>query len=114
MGRKFTYDYVYSMQSTQRQVYDEAAFGLVESVLEGYNGKYNKHHSLTYITLYLRKRVRAQALHARAAPKTSYSILWRFAFQNCSSYSLTCSYISFAEEPTSLQELLSGLTFVNH
>ena len=49
MGRKFTYDYVYSMQSTQRQVYDEAAFGLVESVLEGYNGKYNKHHSLTHV-----------------------------------------------------------------
>ena len=38
-GRKFTYDYVYGMSSTQRQVYDEAAFGLVESVLEGYNGK---------------------------------------------------------------------------
>jgi len=38
-GRKFTYDYVYGVESTQRQVYDEAAFGLVESVLEGYNGK---------------------------------------------------------------------------
>ena len=38
-GRKFTYDYVYGVQSTQQQVYDEAAFGLVESVLEGYNGK---------------------------------------------------------------------------
>ena len=40
MGRKFTYDYVYGTNSTQQQVYDEAAFGLVESVLEGYNGKY--------------------------------------------------------------------------
>ena len=38
-GRKFTYDYVYGVQSTQRQVYDDSAFGLVESVLEGYNGK---------------------------------------------------------------------------
>ena len=38
-GRKFTYDYVYGQQSTQQQVYDEAAFQLVESVLEGYNGK---------------------------------------------------------------------------
>ena len=38
-GRKFTYDYVYGVQSTQQQVYDEAAFALVESVLEGYNGK---------------------------------------------------------------------------
>lgn len=38
MGRKFTYDYVYGTNSTQQQVYDEAAFGLVESVLEGYNG----------------------------------------------------------------------------
>ena len=40
MGRKFTYDYVYGTQSTQRQVYDEAAFSLIESVVEGYNGKY--------------------------------------------------------------------------
>ena len=40
MGRKFTYDYVYGTNSTQQQVYDEAAFGLVESVLEGYNGKH--------------------------------------------------------------------------
>ena len=39
-GRKFTYDYVYGQKSTQQQVYDEAAFGLVESVLEGYNGKF--------------------------------------------------------------------------
>ena len=39
LGRKFTYDYVYGVDSTQKQVYDEAAFGLVESVLEGYNGK---------------------------------------------------------------------------
>ena len=39
-GRKFTYDYVYGVESTQQQVYDEAAFGLVESVLEGYNGKF--------------------------------------------------------------------------
>ena len=38
-GRKFTYDYVYGVDSTQKQVYDEAAYGLVESVLEGYNGK---------------------------------------------------------------------------
>ena len=41
-GRKFTYDYVYGVQSTQQQVYDEAAFGLVESVVEGYNGKSNE------------------------------------------------------------------------
>ena len=41
MGRKFTYDYVYGVESTQKQVYDEAAYGLVESVLEGYNGKYS-------------------------------------------------------------------------
>jgi len=39
-GRKFTYDFVYGVESTQKQVYDEAAFGLVESVLEGYNGKW--------------------------------------------------------------------------
>ena len=37
-GRAFTYDAVYDADSTQRQVYDEGGFGLVESVLEGYNG----------------------------------------------------------------------------
>ena len=29
---------MYDADSTQRQVYDEGGFGLVESVLEGYNG----------------------------------------------------------------------------
>jgi kinesin family protein 3/17 len=37
-GRNFTFDYVYGIESTQKQVYDESAYGLVESVLEGYNG----------------------------------------------------------------------------
>ena len=36
--RAFTYDSVYGPESTQRQVYDEGAFGLVESVMAGYNG----------------------------------------------------------------------------
>ena len=36
--RAFTYDAVYGADSTQRQVYDEGAFGLVESVMAGYNG----------------------------------------------------------------------------
>jgi kinesin family member 17 len=36
--RQFTYDVVYGEDSTQRQVYDEGAFSLVESVMNGYNG----------------------------------------------------------------------------
>jgi len=34
----FTYDAVYDKDSSQRQVYDEGAFPLVESVMSGYNG----------------------------------------------------------------------------
>lgn len=37
-NRNFTYDFVYGIDSNQQQVYDDSAFGLVESVLEGYNG----------------------------------------------------------------------------
>ena len=36
--KQFTYDEVYGPESTQRQVYDETAFPLVESVIQGYNG----------------------------------------------------------------------------
>ena len=36
--KTFAYDGVYSTEDTQRQIYDETAFPLVESVLEGYNG----------------------------------------------------------------------------
>jgi kinesin family protein 3/17 len=36
--KNFTYDAVYDWNSTQRAVYDQSAFPLVESVLEGYNG----------------------------------------------------------------------------
>ena len=54
-GRKFTYDYVYGVLSTQQQVYDEAAYGLVESVVEGYNGKFE----LMAISSNTNNRVRA-------------------------------------------------------
>jgi kinesin family protein 3/17 len=37
-GRGFTFDAVYGADSTQRSVYDEGAFSLVESVMAGYNG----------------------------------------------------------------------------
>jgi len=36
--KQFTLDNVYDWNSTQRQVYDETAYPLVESVMEGYNG----------------------------------------------------------------------------
>ena len=36
--RNFTFDAVFNDQSKQRQVYDEVAYPLVESVLEGFNG----------------------------------------------------------------------------
>ncbi len=35
----FTYDAVFGVDATQRSIYDESAFPLIESVLEGYNGK---------------------------------------------------------------------------
>ncbi len=38
VAKAFTYDSVYDWTSTQRQVYDETAFPLVESVIEGFNG----------------------------------------------------------------------------
>ena len=49
--RVFTYDAVYGPKSTQQQVYDETAFGLVESVLEGYNGKFS-----TFLALFEKLR----------------------------------------------------------
>ncbi len=36
--KSFTFDAVYDDMSTQRAVYDETAYPLVESVLSGYNG----------------------------------------------------------------------------
>ena len=38
--KTFSFDSVYDDDSTQRAVYDETAFPLVESVLAGYNGAY--------------------------------------------------------------------------
>ena len=38
LPKTFSYDAVYSTDSKQNEVYDESAFPLVESVLEGYNG----------------------------------------------------------------------------
>lgn len=36
--RTFTFDMVYDGTSKQQDVYDECGFGLVENVIEGYNG----------------------------------------------------------------------------
>lgn len=38
LSKTFTYDSVYDDDSIQQEVYDESAFPLVESVIEGYNG----------------------------------------------------------------------------
>ena len=37
-AKTFRFDDVFDMQSTQQQVYDEAAFQIVEAAAEGYNG----------------------------------------------------------------------------
>ena len=37
-SKSFAYDAVYDVDSIQQVVYDESAFPLVESVIEGYNG----------------------------------------------------------------------------
>ena len=48
MGKTFTYDSSFDDDSIQENVYNDAAFGLVESVLEGYNGMFTplilRHH----------------------------------------------------------------------
>ncbi len=36
--KTFQFDYVYPMDSSQRQVYDEVAFPIVDSIFQGYNG----------------------------------------------------------------------------
>ena len=38
VAKQFTYDQVFDVDSDQQSVYDECAFSLVESVIEGYNG----------------------------------------------------------------------------
>ena len=38
LPKQYTFDSVYDDDSTQEEVYDESAFPIVESVLEGYNG----------------------------------------------------------------------------
>ena len=36
--KTFQFDYVYPMETTQKQVYDEVAFPIVDSIFQGYNG----------------------------------------------------------------------------
>ena len=37
-AKTFPFDYVYPMDSTQREVYDQVAFPIVDSIFQGYNG----------------------------------------------------------------------------
>ena len=36
--KTFQFDYVYPMETTQRQIYDQVAFPIVDSIFQGYNG----------------------------------------------------------------------------
>ena len=36
--KTFQFDYEYPMDSSQRQVYDEVTFSIVDSIFQGYNG----------------------------------------------------------------------------
>ncbi len=38
-SKVFRYDEVFDQGSSQQQVYDEAAFQIIEAAAEGYNGK---------------------------------------------------------------------------
>jgi len=38
-SRSFTFDYVFGMDCTQRAIYETSSFSLIESVIEGYNGR---------------------------------------------------------------------------
>ena len=37
-SKTFPFDYVYPMETTQREVYDQVAFPIVDSIFQGYNG----------------------------------------------------------------------------
>jgi len=37
-GNNFSFDHVFDMQTTQKQIYDAAAKPIIDSVLEGFNG----------------------------------------------------------------------------
>lgn len=47
----FAFDSVFGVESTQRMLYDESAFPLIESVLEGYNG------SVTWLSILYRNDI---------------------------------------------------------
>lgn len=36
--KQFTFDYTYGSNSKQKDLYEDCAYGIVESVLQGYNG----------------------------------------------------------------------------
>ena len=36
--KTFQFDYVYPMETTQREIYDQVAFPIVDSIFQGYNG----------------------------------------------------------------------------
>ena len=38
IAKTFPFDYVYPMETTQREVYDQVAFPIVDSIFQGYNG----------------------------------------------------------------------------
>jgi kinesin family protein 3/17 len=39
LPKSFAFDAIFGSESSQRSIYEDSAFPLIESVLEGYNGK---------------------------------------------------------------------------
>jgi hypothetical protein len=51
-AKTFTFDSVFNIDTTQRSIYEDSAFPLVESVIEGYNGKHRTLNSRHHLCLW--------------------------------------------------------------
>ena len=106
-GRGFTYDAVYDEHSTQRGVYDEGAFPLVESVMQGYNGTIFAYGQTGCGKTHTMLGVKGDKSEAGIIPKAFDHIFGYFddAVNMQKKFLIRCSYLEIYNE--AIRDLLS-------
>jgi kinesin family protein 3/17 len=105
--KPFTFDGVYPPDASQRQLYDETAFPLVESVLEGYNGTIFAYGQTGCGKTYTMVGEKSNPENCGVIPN-AFSHIFGFIDSNAQEnikYLVRCSYIEIYLE--SIMDLLS-------
>eukprot|EP01138_Halocafeteria_seosinensis_P006256 gb/GECG01006397.1/.p1 GENE.gb/GECG01006397.1/~~gb/GECG01006397.1/.p1 ORF type:complete len:893 (+),score=173.61 gb/GECG01006397.1/:1-2679(+) len=105
-AKQFTYDIVYDENSTQRSVYEEVGFPLVESVMSGYNGTMFAYGQTGCGKTHTMQGFSKDPEHRGVIPNSFEHIFENIKIANDKEFIVQASYIELYNEE--IRDLLAG------